>query len=57
MPTSEKTFRIEMESLGRCLEHLRCLDLSGMEALAVTYGSPAEQATIAAVRSFLLTLP
>jgi hypothetical protein len=57
MPTSEKTYRIEASSLQRCLEHLRTLDLAGMEALAATYGSPAEQATIAAVRAFLLTLP
>lgn len=57
MPTSERTYRIEMASLSRCLEHLRTLDLRGMETLAVTYGSAAEQATIAAVRAFLQTLP
>lgn len=57
MPTSEKTWRIEMESLGRCLEHLRCLDLSGMETLAATYGTEREQCLIAAVRAFLQTLP
>jgi hypothetical protein len=57
MPTSEKTFRIELESMGRCLEHLQTLDLAGMEVLAATYGTAAERATIAAVRAFLATLP
>jgi hypothetical protein len=57
MPTSEKTYRIEMDSLSRCLEHLRCLDLPGMEALAHQFGTPAERALIAAARAFLLTLP
>lgn len=57
MPTSEKTWHIERESLGRCIEHLRCLDLSGMETLAATYGTAADLDLVRAVRAFLLTLP
>lgn len=50
-------FAIQMRSMVEALEHLRTLDLAGMETLAVTHGTDRERRLIAAVRAALQTLP
>jgi hypothetical protein len=52
-----KIFAIEMKSLRTCIEHLRTLDLIGMEVLAVSHGTAAERALIRSVRTCLASLP
>jgi hypothetical protein len=52
-----KIFAIEMKSLRTCIEHLRTLDLAGMEVLAGRHGSAADVQLISSVRTCLLSLP
>lgn len=52
-----KIFRIEMESLRRCVEHLQTLDLSGMEVLAARHGTPDDVQLIAHVKAFVSQVP
>ena len=52
-----KIFRIEMDSLRQCVEHLRTLDLDGMEILAARLGSQDDRDLIAAVRRALADIP
>lgn len=52
-----KIYAIEMKSLRGCIEHLRCLDLTGMAELALSHGTVADRQLIAAVQAALATLP
>jgi hypothetical protein len=52
-----KIYAIEMASLRRCLEHLRTLDLPGMQELANRHGTDEDRALIRAVSSALATIP
>jgi hypothetical protein len=49
-------YAIQIRSLEECLEHLKTLDLPGMEILALAHGTDRERRQIAAVRKFLATL-
>lgn len=51
------SYLLQVQSLEKCLEHLRTIHLTDLHDAALHHGSPAERALIAAVRTFLQTLP
>jgi hypothetical protein len=57
MPMDKISYLIQMRSIDECLAHLRTIHLTDLYDAALHHGNPAERARIAAVRTFLQTLP
>lgn len=53
----ERSYAAQIRRLRRCIDALRLLDLSELEACARTHGSAADRDLIAAVLLALETLP